>query len=131
MPQDNITPIQERSLGGGPTSTGHDQQQDLRALLNRFAEQHGRSLLPRKRRQLDELMTMLFDHYEEYGVESVAPGPGSRFTRGAVSAGWLIDRLDAFEDGELADTFGDDREMLRFAETTIRALARWLPRALS
>jgi hypothetical protein len=76
-------------------------------------------------------MNMLLEHLEEYGVESVSPGPGSRFTRGAVSAGWLVDRLDAFEDGELADAVGDDREMLRFAETTIRALARWLPRAMS
>jgi hypothetical protein len=86
--------------------------------------------LARKRRQLDELMHTLIEHFEEYGVESVSPGPGSRFTRGAVSAGWLVDRLEAFEDAELADAVGDDRDMLRFAETTIRALARWLPRSV-
>ncbi|WP_146658754.1 hypothetical protein [Enhygromyxa salina] len=131
MPQDNITPVAERSLGGGPASVGHDRQEELRSLLGRFAEHHGRNLLARKRRQLDELMDMLFEHFEEYGVESVSPGPGSRFTRGAVSAGWLVDRLEAFEDGDLADAAADDKDMLRFAETTLRALARWLPRALA
>ncbi|KIG16861.1 hypothetical protein DB30_04023 [Enhygromyxa salina] len=110
---------------------GHDRQEELRSLLGRFAEHHGRNLLARKRRQLDELMDMLFEHFEEYGVESVSPGPGSRFTRGAVSAGWLVDRLEAFEDGDLADAAADDKDMLRFAETTLRALARWLPRALA
>lgn len=131
MPQDNINPVEGRSLGGGSTPVSHDQQIDLRSLLNRFAEHHGRNLLPRKRRQLDELLEMVAEHYDDYGVETVSPGPGARFARGAVSAGWLVDRLDAFEEGELADTFGDDREMLRFGETTLRALARWLPRALS
>ena len=130
MPQDNINPGAERSLSGGPASVGN-KQAELRSLLNRFTGHHTRNLLPRKRRQLDELMDMLLEHFEDLGVESVSPGPGSRFAHGAVSPGWLVDRLEAFEDAELVDTLGDDREMLRFAESTIRALARWLPRSVS
>jgi hypothetical protein len=131
MPQDNINPGVERSSVSGPASVGSDQHEGLTPLLHRFAGHHGRNLLARKRRQLDELISMLVEHFEDYGVEAVASGPGSRFARGVVSAGWLVDRLDAFEEAELIDTLGDDRDMLRFAETTIRALARWLPRAVA
>lgn len=99
---------------------------ELQVFLPEFAERHGRSLQPRGRRTVNELLELLTEYLEDRGVSTVARSG----RRGVTSLAELFDWLDAFEAGEMVEVFGDSREAMRVADTAMRALTRDLQRSL-
>lgn len=95
-------------------------------LLEDFSKAHGRTLSPRGRRTVEEVLDCLGQYLDEHGVTLLAKTGRT----GVVSLAGLSAWIDAFERDELVEALDGERDKLRVADTAIRALSRYLAKAL-
>ena len=95
-------------------------------LLAEFAKAHGRTLSPRGRRTVEEVIDCLSDYLRDNGVALLAKTGRA----GVVTLAGLGAWIDAFERDELVEALDGERDKLRTADTAIRALSRYLAKAL-
>ena len=103
-------------------------QQPINELLRRFAEFRGRDLRRRGRQNLQEVIDLLEEYFDEAGARTIdirRDAPRSR-ARGVISIERAVDYLEDFEDAYLIRTIDAEREFIRRAEHIVRGFTRWI-----
>ncbi len=106
----------------------HAYQQPIDELLRRFTAFRGRDLRRRGRQNLQEVVDLLEEYFDDSGVRVVdirRDAPRVR-PRGVISIARAVEYLEDFEDEYLIRTIDADREFIRRAEHVVRGFTRWI-----
>ncbi len=105
-----------------------EYQQPIDELLRRFTTFRGRDLRRRGLQNLQEVIDLLQEYFDEAGVNALdirRDAPGAK-RRGVITIERAVQYLDDFEDDYLIRVIDADREFIRRAEPIVRGFTRWI-----